>query len=269
MGRIPPVPWGTVAEPRSQQYDGVVAEEAMPLLVIHDPDTGERREVEFDEDSLVVGRSAKAAVRIRHKAVSKFHAAIRRNPGGYSLVDLDSSNGIRLNRVRVKEAPLKNGDRILLGIVPVTFFSSRDEMLAGEKAGTAARRPPVARPVRGPRAGKGARRPSTVTGGPPRATGDGQAPLERAAVAESGRPIASPPRHRPTTRTRPGRQTTVRRSRRTGSSRPGREELVRRYHYRRMVIGLVGFIALLVLIAILLFLVFNQGPDTSPGNPIE
>lgn len=90
-------------------------------------------EVEIDQPNFVIGRSLDADLIAPQSApfVSSRHVEIQATPAGYALVDLDSTNGTRLNNraLRALEAtPLKHGDIIRIGSersgasIGLTFF---------------------------------------------------------------------------------------------------------------------------------------------------
>src|SRR5207249_7404985 len=56
--------------------------------------------------------------------ISRQHARIVVEEEGARIVDLKSKNGTQVNGVPVVEAPLKDGDRILLGKFQLTFSKS-------------------------------------------------------------------------------------------------------------------------------------------------
>jgi pSer/pThr/pTyr-binding forkhead associated (FHA) protein len=57
-------------------------------------------------------------------AVSRRHAEIRRRDGQFVVVDLDSTNGTRVNGAGVKDRVLADGDEIRVGSVSVRFEAS-------------------------------------------------------------------------------------------------------------------------------------------------
>lgn len=87
-----------------------------------------------------IGREPGNTVRIDSPYVSKRHALIRLGQQGYTIADLDSSNGTMVNGQRVRLAVLKDGDRIELGADTLVF--------SGLAAGVSAAAP--ARPKRSP-----------------------------------------------------------------------------------------------------------------------
>jgi adenylate cyclase len=62
-----------------------------------------------------IGRDPRNDVVLESKIVSREHAKIVRTKEGLAIVDLDSHNGTFVNGTRIKEAPLRDGDEILIG----------------------------------------------------------------------------------------------------------------------------------------------------------
>ncbi len=56
--------------------------------------------------------------------VSRRHAEIRPTPDGFALVDLGSTNGCRVNGVRVVQRDLRDGDELTFGNTRITFQAS-------------------------------------------------------------------------------------------------------------------------------------------------
>lgn len=71
-----------------------------------------------------VGRLPDCAVQLVDASVSRYHAEIRAKGDGFVVVDLGSTNGTRVNGVRVYEQPLKDGDELTFGAVAVRFSAS-------------------------------------------------------------------------------------------------------------------------------------------------
>ena len=57
--------------------------------------------------------------------MSRRHAEFVR-PTGYVVRDVGSLNGTYLNRERIDEAPLANGDEVQIGKFKLVFFSGAD-----------------------------------------------------------------------------------------------------------------------------------------------
>ncbi len=87
-----------------------------------------------------IGRSRTNDVVIRHDTrVSRFHAEIRREGGGYVLYDLNSRNGTRVNGQRVNRHVLRSGDVIEIGGVRIPFHQGALILPPGVVAGKGAR----------------------------------------------------------------------------------------------------------------------------------
>ncbi len=81
---------------------------------------GGRRNV-LAGNRVVVGRSREADIVLQDPNVSRRHAELRKDEGGWQIVDLGSTNGIKVNGRRVKEARLSPGDEITLGLIELGF----------------------------------------------------------------------------------------------------------------------------------------------------
>ena len=68
-----------------------------------------------------IGRSSASDVTLDDASASRNHAELRRRGGKTVLVDLDSTNGTLVNGKRVREAPLRTGDRITIGTTAIVF----------------------------------------------------------------------------------------------------------------------------------------------------
>lgn len=70
----------------------------------------------------LVGRSRECDVALDDAGVSRRHAQIRSGPEGWTIEDLRSTNGVRVNGRHVRGAqPLRDGDRIALGSTEIAF----------------------------------------------------------------------------------------------------------------------------------------------------
>lgn len=76
----------------------------------------------LDTERVTIGRQSSCSIVIRDTNVSREHVQLRRRPSGWTLRDIGSTNGTKLNGVRVEgEQMLANGDVIMLGAIKVTF----------------------------------------------------------------------------------------------------------------------------------------------------
>ena len=76
-------------------------------------------------NTIVIGRNEAADVSIADPSVSGQHAQIINGSDGFELEDLNSTNGTFLRGERIKRARLKNGDRLVVGTVELTFLLDR------------------------------------------------------------------------------------------------------------------------------------------------
>ena len=73
-------------------------------------------------DSTVIGRDeAHADLVLEDSNVSRRHAELTRTATGWHIADLGSTNGTRVNGMRVPEQDLKSGDAITMGLVTLLF----------------------------------------------------------------------------------------------------------------------------------------------------
>lgn len=111
--------YAPVAEDDAPSLDELTAEAG--LLVVHrGPNAGSR--YLLDQDLVRIGRHPDADILLDDITVSRSHAQIRRTPEGYVVTDSGSLNGTYLNRNRVEEAPLRNGDELQIGKYRLVFY---------------------------------------------------------------------------------------------------------------------------------------------------
>jgi len=72
-------------------------------------------------ERLVLGRSREADLVVDDPNVSRRHAELRRDGEDWRIVDLGSTNGVKVNGRRVDETRLEPGDGILLGTYEMSF----------------------------------------------------------------------------------------------------------------------------------------------------
>jgi hypothetical protein len=71
----------------------------------------------------VIGRSRECEIVVDDANVSRKHAEVRPGPQGWTVADLGSTNGVRVNGrpIGTESHPLRDGDRVELGTQLVTF----------------------------------------------------------------------------------------------------------------------------------------------------
>jgi two-component system, NtrC family, response regulator HydG len=86
------------------------------LTVIEGPDTGAVLALDISNPTRVLlGQSNVCSLVLGDRQVSRRHAAIDLHKGGVKVVDLGSTNGTRVNGVRILEAMLEPNDRLVIG----------------------------------------------------------------------------------------------------------------------------------------------------------
>jgi hypothetical protein len=75
----------------------------------------------LDGERIVIGRSRDCDVVVDDANVSRHHAELVHDGSGWRVVDLGSTNGIKVNRRRVEQAALRSGDRITIGVTDLDF----------------------------------------------------------------------------------------------------------------------------------------------------
>jgi FhaA, N-terminal domain/FHA domain len=74
--------------------------------------------------TFTIGRLPECDLTINDKNVSRNHAEIHPHGDGFKFVDLGSTNGSRINGIRVNEQELQDGDEITIGATQVLFQAS-------------------------------------------------------------------------------------------------------------------------------------------------
>ena len=114
----------------------------MYRLIYQDGDSP--RTYPFDSGEVVIGRAPDCQIVLRDVGISRNHAKlVVGEDGTVRIVDLKSKNGTQVNGVPVVEAPLKDGDRVLLGKFELLFSKALEtkvvldeEKPLSEEAGT-------------------------------------------------------------------------------------------------------------------------------------
>lgn len=112
------------AETAAVENGATLAARGPRLVVTAGPDKGQQY-VLWGE-TIIIGRASREAtweIRLTDREVSRPHACLRRRGAQYTLVDLESANGTRLNGAPLKRsAVLKAGDEIAIGGTCLIFY---------------------------------------------------------------------------------------------------------------------------------------------------
>jgi uncharacterized RDD family membrane protein YckC len=113
----------------------------MAKLLVHE--SAGVREFEIIDNEVHMGRELDNTLRLPDPSISRHHCVVRKAGGAYEIQDLQSSNGVLVNGNRVQSSPLRDGDRITLGQVQLTF---QDPQEVGRTVAISAMEAPPAPP---------------------------------------------------------------------------------------------------------------------------
>jgi len=80
---------------------------------------GEEISVPLEGTELSLGRGSDNTVVLPDYSVSRRHAVVRLETDGWHILDLESTNGVLLNRAAVEEALLRPGDHLKVGVFEI------------------------------------------------------------------------------------------------------------------------------------------------------
>lgn len=90
------------------------------LIVKRGPNAGSKFFLDAPETQ--IGRHPDSQIFLDDITVSRRHAEVRRADEGFAIHDVGSLNGTYVNRERVEEATLRNGDEIQVGKFKLVFL---------------------------------------------------------------------------------------------------------------------------------------------------
>jgi hypothetical protein len=119
----------TVDDP-DRELHAEVGTDALPrgtglLVVKRGPNAGSR--FLLDKDVTTAGRHPESDIFLDDVTVSRRHAEFTRAGDTFSVRDVGSLNGTYLNRERIDDAPLSNGDEVQIGKFRLVYFTSGGE----------------------------------------------------------------------------------------------------------------------------------------------
>ena len=79
------------------------------------------KRIRLGAETVTIGRSAECAVRLADTSVSRRHAEVRATGDGWTIADLGSTNGTKVNGAVITERKLKEGDTISVGDSHIKF----------------------------------------------------------------------------------------------------------------------------------------------------
>jgi pSer/pThr/pTyr-binding forkhead associated (FHA) protein len=127
------IQFGSPAKPEAEERATLndadaAAVEALPqgsalLVVLRGPGAGSR--YLLDTDVVTTGRHPDSDIFLDDITVSRRPVEFRREDNGYSVHDVGSLNGTYLNRDRIDDARLTNGDEVRIGKFRLSYFDNR------------------------------------------------------------------------------------------------------------------------------------------------
>ena len=87
-------------------------------------------ELRADQTPVTLGRGYQADLSLNDKLLSRQHCRLVWSGEGFVVADLDSTNGTILNGATVEDAPLEDGDVLLLGEVELVVRLTQVPSLA-------------------------------------------------------------------------------------------------------------------------------------------
>jgi hypothetical protein len=116
--------------PDALDAEAKAAVDALPtgsamLVVQRGPNAGSR--FLLDADMVTAVRHPDSDVFLDDVTVSRRHAEFRRSADGYVVRDVGSLNGTYVNRDRVDEVTLSNGDEVQVGKYRLVYYAAVDE----------------------------------------------------------------------------------------------------------------------------------------------
>ncbi len=79
-----------------------------------------------EADSWAIGRDSSCDIPIVEQSLSRTHAKIEKKWGGLVITDLESRNGTFINRKKITEKLLHDGDRLMLGTIKILFRNPKE-----------------------------------------------------------------------------------------------------------------------------------------------
>jgi|JI10StandDraft_1071094.scaffolds.fasta_scaffold20600_7 pSer/pThr/pTyr-binding forkhead associated (FHA) protein len=130
MGLADTDPTQRAVAPQAMAAAGPVAR----LVVLSSNFAG--REFPLTKTEMVIGRTDDNDVVINHRSISRNHAKVVREPstGRYTIMDLQSSNGVRVNGEDYGKVELRRGDTVDLGHVRFRFVDAGEDFVFGRDA---------------------------------------------------------------------------------------------------------------------------------------
>jgi hypothetical protein len=97
------------------------------VLLIRGGGGREGETIDLNVEVLTIGRSPHSDLFLDDVTVSRHHARVLRDEGGFWVEDLNSLNGTYVNRKRIERHRLFDGDELQIGKFKLAFLEQTDE----------------------------------------------------------------------------------------------------------------------------------------------
>jgi hypothetical protein len=119
-----------VASPEENAAVAALRPGSALLVVRTGPDAGSR--YLLDAELVAAGRHGNSDIFLDDVTVSRRHAEFVRGASGYLLRDVGSLNGTYVNKDRIDEVELRDGDEVQIGKYRLVYLISSEEPAAAE-----------------------------------------------------------------------------------------------------------------------------------------
>jgi len=92
----------------------------MAKITIYIPEQDPMK-VSFDQEEVTLGRAPDNDIIVAHESISGHHAKLQLADGAYQIIDLDSTNGLKVEDIETSSGPLSNGTKLTIGKVDAVF----------------------------------------------------------------------------------------------------------------------------------------------------
>jgi pSer/pThr/pTyr-binding forkhead associated (FHA) protein len=114
--------YSAVRERRPQTGQGSPEQRAAAMVSTRAVVSLDDRRYVLEGPRATIGRSKDVECVLRDPNVSRRHAELRRaSSGDWTIVDLDSTNGVKVNGRRVASSRLSPGDQVTIGTTTFSF----------------------------------------------------------------------------------------------------------------------------------------------------
>ncbi|HIA03019.1 MAG TPA: FHA domain-containing protein [Myxococcales bacterium] len=130
-GEFGPVPLETQIIEVAEPVVDIPTSEQARLVVISRNLGGQ--ETHITHSPFSIGRTNDNDFQLDHRSISRNHIVVRHDSASYSVSDLDSANGIRINGDEYRKADLHPGDEIEMGHILIRFVGADENFVSSDQ----------------------------------------------------------------------------------------------------------------------------------------